>query len=99
MIRYTCDLCKRDLDPQNDLRYVVKIEMAAVFHIHVFRCFPRHGHGRQARSNHGGVGGCGFRPAKPVGVGVPITAGRIPEHRDIVVGVDPGQILTDSAAG
>jgi len=31
MIRYTCDLCKRDLDPRNDLRYVVKIEVAAVF--------------------------------------------------------------------
>ena len=31
MIRYTCDLCKRDLDPQHDLRYKVKIEIAAVF--------------------------------------------------------------------
>lgn len=31
MIRYTCDLCKRDLDPQDDLRYKVKIEIAAVF--------------------------------------------------------------------
>lgn len=31
MIRYTCDLCKRDLDPVSDLRYVVKIEIAAVF--------------------------------------------------------------------
>lgn len=31
MIRYTCDLCKRDLDPVDDLRYVVKIEIAAVF--------------------------------------------------------------------
>jgi len=31
MIRYSCDLCKRELDPQNDLRYVVKIEVYAAF--------------------------------------------------------------------
>lgn len=31
MIRYTCDLCKRELDPQDDLRYVVKIEVYAAF--------------------------------------------------------------------
>jgi len=31
MIRYSCDLCKRKLDPQNDLRYVVKIEVFAAF--------------------------------------------------------------------
>jgi len=31
MIRYTCDLCKRDLDPVEDLRYVVKIEVYAAF--------------------------------------------------------------------
>lgn len=31
MIRYTCDLCKRDLDPEEDLRYVVKIEISAAF--------------------------------------------------------------------
>jgi hypothetical protein len=31
MIRYSCDLCKRDLDPQDDLRYVVKIEVYAAF--------------------------------------------------------------------
>lgn len=31
MIRYTCDLCKRDLDPQDELCYRVKIEIAAVF--------------------------------------------------------------------
>jgi hypothetical protein len=31
MIRYSCDLCKRKLDPQNDLRYVVKIEVYAAF--------------------------------------------------------------------
>ena len=31
MISYTCDLCKRKLDPQEDLRYVVKIEISAVF--------------------------------------------------------------------
>ncbi|MBN2474161.1 MAG: hypothetical protein JXB62_06120 [Pirellulales bacterium] len=31
MIRYTCDLCKRDLDPEDDLRYVVKMEIYAAF--------------------------------------------------------------------
>jgi hypothetical protein len=31
MIRYTCDLCKRDLDPVEDLRYVVKMEVYAAF--------------------------------------------------------------------
>jgi hypothetical protein len=31
MIRYTCDLCKRELDPQGDLRYVVKMEIYAAF--------------------------------------------------------------------
>ena len=31
MIRYTCDLCKRELDPESDLRYVVKIEVFAAF--------------------------------------------------------------------
>ncbi|MGO9115948.1 MAG: hypothetical protein ACLP9L_42630 [Thermoguttaceae bacterium] len=29
MIRYSCDLCKRDLDPRRDLRYVVKVEVFA----------------------------------------------------------------------
>jgi hypothetical protein len=29
MIRYSCDLCKRDLDPEEDLRYVVKMEIYA----------------------------------------------------------------------
>jgi hypothetical protein len=29
MIRYNCDLCKRELDPANDLRYVVKMEVYA----------------------------------------------------------------------
>jgi hypothetical protein len=29
MIRYSCDLCKRELDPQDDLRYVVKVEVYA----------------------------------------------------------------------
>ena len=29
MIRYSCDLCKRDLDPEHDLRYVVKMEIFA----------------------------------------------------------------------
>jgi len=29
MIRYSCDLCKRDLDAENDLRYVVKMEIFA----------------------------------------------------------------------
>ena len=31
MIHYTCDLCKRDLDPDEDIRYVVKIEISAAF--------------------------------------------------------------------
>lgn len=31
MIRYSCDLCKRELDPQDDLRYVVKMEIYAAF--------------------------------------------------------------------
>lgn len=29
MIRYICDGCKRELDPNMDIRYVVKIEVAA----------------------------------------------------------------------
>lgn len=29
MIRYSCDLCKRDLDSEQDLRYVVKMEIFA----------------------------------------------------------------------
>ncbi len=29
MIRYSCDLCKRDLDAEHDLRYVLKIEVFA----------------------------------------------------------------------
>jgi hypothetical protein len=29
MIRYSCDLCKREIDPQRDLRYVVKVEVFA----------------------------------------------------------------------
>lgn len=31
MISYSCDLCKRPLDPQEDLRYVVKMEVYAAF--------------------------------------------------------------------
>lgn len=31
MIHYSCDLCKRPLDPRNDLRYTVKIEVYAAF--------------------------------------------------------------------
>ena len=31
MIRYSCDWCKRDLDPDEDLRYVVKMEVYAAF--------------------------------------------------------------------
>lgn len=31
MIRYACDLCGRDLDPHNDLRYVVRMEVYAAF--------------------------------------------------------------------
>jgi hypothetical protein len=29
MIRYSCDMCKRDLDAETDLRYVVKMEVFA----------------------------------------------------------------------
>ena len=29
MIRYSCDLCKRELSPESDLRYVVKMEVYA----------------------------------------------------------------------
>jgi hypothetical protein len=29
MIHYSCDCCKQPLDPQDDLRYVVKIEVYA----------------------------------------------------------------------
>ncbi len=29
MIQYSCDRCKRRLDPQEDLRYVVKVEVSA----------------------------------------------------------------------
>ena len=31
MIQYSCDICKRDLDPDQDLRYVVKMEVFAAF--------------------------------------------------------------------
>ncbi|MGA2798437.1 MAG: hypothetical protein ABSE63_12720 [Thermoguttaceae bacterium] len=31
MIRYSCDLCKRELDSEVDLRYVVKIEVYAAY--------------------------------------------------------------------
>lgn len=31
MIQYSCDLCKRPLDPEDDLRYVVKLEVYAAF--------------------------------------------------------------------
>ncbi len=31
MIRYSCDICKRQFDPEDDLRYVVKIEVYAAF--------------------------------------------------------------------
>jgi hypothetical protein len=31
MIRYSCDVCGRELDPQDDLRYVVKMEVFAAF--------------------------------------------------------------------
>ncbi len=29
MIHYTCDCCKRPLDPENELRYVVRLEVYA----------------------------------------------------------------------
>jgi hypothetical protein len=28
MIHYSCDLCKRELDPQDDVRYVVRMEIS-----------------------------------------------------------------------
>ena len=31
MIRFTCDLCKREIDPEEDFRYVVKMEIFAAF--------------------------------------------------------------------
>jgi hypothetical protein len=31
MIHYSCDLCKREFDPDGDLRYVVKIEIYAAY--------------------------------------------------------------------
>lgn len=31
MIRYSCDLCKREIDAEEDLRYVVKMEVYAAF--------------------------------------------------------------------
>ncbi|MDZ7618433.1 MAG: hypothetical protein U1E05_15620 [Patescibacteria group bacterium] len=31
MIRYACDLCGRELDPCEDLRYVVRMEVYAAF--------------------------------------------------------------------
>ncbi|MDY0170106.1 MAG: hypothetical protein RBS80_26415 [Thermoguttaceae bacterium] len=31
MIRYACDLCGRELDPHEDLRYVVRMEVYAAF--------------------------------------------------------------------
>jgi len=29
MIRYACDMCKRELDPEDELRYVLKVEIYA----------------------------------------------------------------------
>lgn len=31
MIHYACDVCKRPLDPERDLRYVVRMEVYAAF--------------------------------------------------------------------
>ena len=31
MIRYSCDLCGRELDPESDLRYKVVVEVYAAF--------------------------------------------------------------------
>ncbi|ASV76262.1 hypothetical protein THTE_3661 [Thermogutta terrifontis] len=31
MIRYVCDLCRREIDPDRDIRYQVKIEVRAAF--------------------------------------------------------------------
>ncbi|MEQ8787064.1 MAG: hypothetical protein RIC55_12220 [Pirellulaceae bacterium] len=30
MIHYSCDRCKRELDPEEDLRYVVRLEVCAM---------------------------------------------------------------------
>jgi hypothetical protein len=30
MIHYSCDRCKRPIDPENDLRYLVRLEVEAV---------------------------------------------------------------------
>jgi hypothetical protein len=30
MIHYSCDRCKRELDPEEDLRYVLRLEVSAV---------------------------------------------------------------------
>ncbi|MCD0460649.1 hypothetical protein [Roseiconus lacunae] len=38
MIHYTCDRCKRAIDPETELRYVVEIE------IHAASCDDSHGH-------------------------------------------------------
>ncbi len=31
MIKYSCDMCKREIDPSEQLRYVVKVEIHAAF--------------------------------------------------------------------
>jgi hypothetical protein len=31
MIHFTCDLCRRDMDAENELRFVVKLEVYAAF--------------------------------------------------------------------
>jgi len=31
MVHYSCDLCHRKLDPDEDIRYIVKIEISAAF--------------------------------------------------------------------
>jgi len=31
MLHYSCDMCKRPMDSENDLRYVVKLEVYAAF--------------------------------------------------------------------
>lgn len=43
MIRYCCDLCKKDLDPNQDLRYVVKMEVYAAFDPDVASCDEEEG--------------------------------------------------------
>ena len=45
MIHYSCDRCKRPIDAENDLRYVVRLEVEAVM-------IPMHEHENQEDRDH-----------------------------------------------